>query len=87
MLSWLLLASTPALPPVPPDPPEEVLVREIILEARSPLDNRLLTAAEYAELQERAQGPGQPEALLPKQLKYTVFGLQLIHFLKSFWPF
>ncbi len=86
MLSWLLLASTPALPPPPTDPPEEVLVQEIILEARSPLDNRPLTAAEYAELQEQAQGPGQPQALLPVKLRETVFGIQLLHFLKSFWP-
>lgn len=45
-----------ALPPaesLPPaeDIPEEVLQAEIIMEARSPIDGRPLTAAEYAELQ------------------------------------
>ncbi|WP_204103333.1 MULTISPECIES: hypothetical protein [Spirulina sp. CCY15215] len=49
-----------ALPP-PEDIPEEVLRNEIILEARSPLDGELLTAAEYAELEEKLS---QPQAFI-----------------------
>ena len=39
-----------ALPP-PEDTPEEVLRTEIFLTARSPVDGKPLTAAEYAQLQ------------------------------------
>lgn len=56
----LLFAITTGLPKEPllaqslspsEDIPEEVLQTEIITEARSPIDGRQLTAAEYAELQ------------------------------------
>lgn len=50
-LGLVLLTPTPvlALPP-PTDLPEEYLRTKMILEARSPLDGDVLTAAEYSDL-------------------------------------
>ncbi|NET51390.1 MAG: hypothetical protein F6K09_22505, partial [Merismopedia sp. SIO2A8] len=46
------MVAKPALSlPQPEDLPEEVLRTEIITEARSPIDGKPLTAAEYAQLQ------------------------------------
>ena len=51
------------------DIPEEVLVTEIILEARSPLNGEPLSAAEYAQLQDelhRSRKGEVPGRLAPK---------------------
>ncbi len=50
-LALVMLAPSPslALPP-PTDLPEEYLRTKMILEARSPLDGDVLTAAEYSDL-------------------------------------
>ncbi len=89
----LLLLSSPfyslaalALPPAD-DPPEEVLRSEIITEARSPIDGKPLTAADYADLQAELQigPPIQPE-LSPKVRK-TIGLLRLRKFVKTFFPF
>jgi hypothetical protein len=75
-----------ALPPAD-DPPEEVLRSEIITDARSPIDGKPLTAAEYAELQADIQKgqPIQPQ-LSPKARK-TIRMLRLRRFIKTFFPF
>ncbi len=59
---FLPIQSTLAQLPPSEDTPEEVARTEIIIEARSPLDNQPLTAAEYTLLQERlATSPFPPE--------------------------
>ncbi len=73
-----------ALPP-PEDIPEEQLRTEIITEARSPIDNQLLTAAEYAQLQTQLQQVPPPE--VPAQLKQLLFLLQLRQTLRTLIPF
>lgn len=73
-----------ALPP-PEDIPEEVLRTEIITEARSPLDNQPLTAAEYAELRTQlAESPYPPE-LNPK-IRQLIFLLRLRKFFNTIIP-
>lgn len=52
--------SAEALPP-PEDIPEEILRTEIILEGRSPLDGKPLSAAEYAELEARLAQRAYPQ--------------------------
>lgn len=92
--SSLMLPQFPAiaLPPVegiPPieDIPEEVLRTEIITEARSPIDGKRLTAAEYAELQAQlAKGPETPPTLSPK-VRRTVGLLRLRRLIRTFFPF
>ena len=64
-----------ALPP-PEDIPEEILRTEIITEARSPLDGKPLTAAEYAELQVELAEAKMPPELSP-QVREIIFLLQL----------
>ncbi|NES21551.1 MAG: hypothetical protein F6K41_22135 [Symploca sp. SIO3E6] len=87
---WLgltLLMAKPAvsLPP-PEDVPEEILRTEIITEARSPIDGKPLTAAEYAQLQaELAQNPIPPD-VNPK-LKRLIFLLRLRQMLRTIIPF
>jgi hypothetical protein len=57
---WLLIVfggsleaiAQSAISPAMDDLPEEVLRTEIFTEARSPIDGKLLNAAEYIELQE-----------------------------------
>ena len=87
---WLgltLLVAKPAvgLPP-PEDVPEEILRTEIITEARSPIDGKPLTAAEYAQLQaELAQNPVSPD-VNPK-IKRLIFLLRLRQMLRTIIPF
>lgn len=92
ILSLLLLTSplhslvALALPPAN-DPPEEVLRSEVITEARSPIDGKPLTAAEYAELQADIQ-KGQPiQPQLSPKVRKTIGLLRLRRFVKTFFPF
>lgn len=88
-LPFLFPTSAVALPPAD-DPPEEILRTEIITEARSPLDGKPLTAAEYATLQSQLQTSIQPtnprEQLAPK-VRRTVNLLKLRKFIKTVFPF
>lgn len=74
-----------ALPP-PEDIPEEVLRTEIILEARSPIDGKPLTAAEYAQLQAQLQTRPAPPQLNP-QVRDTIFLLRLRKAILTVIPF
>jgi hypothetical protein len=74
-----------ALPP-PEDMPEEVLRTEIFLSARSPLDGKPLTAAEYAQLQAKLQTRPAPPTL-NSQVRQIVFFLQLRRAIRTFLPF
>lgn len=74
-----------ALPPAS-DIPEEVLRTEIILEARSPVDGKPLTAAQYAQLQGFLQTRRTPPQLNTK-VRDTIFLLRLRQTLRTFFPF
>jgi len=74
-----------SLPP-PEDMPEEVLRTVIITEARSPVDGKPLTAAEYAELQDQLQTRSAPPRLSP-QVRETVFLLRLRQLIRTILPF
>ena len=64
-----------ALPP-PEDTPEEILRTEIILEARSPVDGKPLTASEYVELQEDLAEPEHPPTL-NAETQHLIFLIQI----------
>lgn len=86
LLGLVVVVAEPAvcLPP-PEDVPEEVLRTEIIIEARSPLDGKPLTAAQYAQLQaELAQRPTAPE--LNPQIQQLIFLLRLRHLFRTLTP-
>jgi hypothetical protein len=76
--------SVMALPPKE-DIPEEILRMEIITTARSPVDGKLLTAAEYAELQAKLQAAPPPK--LNDRVREQVFLLQLRKTLLQLFPF
>ncbi len=74
-----------ALPP-PEDIPEEILRTEIITEGRSPIDNKPLTAAEYAELEaELAQREFSPE--INPELQELIFLLRIRKLFNDINPF
>ena len=73
-----------ALPP-PEDTPEEILRTQIIIEARSPIDGKPLTAAEYAQLQEQLQNSPPPK--LDPKIRQTIYLLRLRKTLLQFFPF
>jgi hypothetical protein len=76
-----------ALDPESDEIPEEVLRMELILGARSPIDGKPLSAAEYAELQAQWQtAPPQPVPVA-RSVEKTVNLLKLRKFLKTFFPF
>ncbi|WP_226889711.1 hypothetical protein [Nostoc sp. MG11] len=77
-------AAVMALPP-PEDTPEEILRTQIITEARSPIDGKSLTAAEYAELQAQLQKAPPPK--LTSNLRQTLFLLRLRKALRQVFPF
>ncbi len=83
-----LVAVEPALGlPSPQDTPEEVLRAEIITSARSPIDGKPLTAAEYAQLQADLQVPGPSRPVVGRSLEKNINLLRLRKFLKTFFPF
>ncbi len=65
--------------------PEEVLRTEIITVARSPIDGKPLSAAQYAELQAQNQDYAPPK-LSPK-VRETIFLLRLRQLIRTFAPF
>ncbi len=79
---WQQLAM--ALPPVA-DIPEEILRTEIITAARSPVDGKLLTAAEYAELQAKLQTAPPPK--LDTTIRENIFLLRVRKLLFRLFPF
>jgi len=74
-----------ALPP-PEETPEEVLRTQIILEARSPIDGKPLTAAQYVQLKaDLAESPYPPQ--LSPEVQNVIFLLQIRQMLKILTPF
>ncbi|MCX7597202.1 MAG: hypothetical protein N2235_26335 [Fischerella sp.] len=73
-----------ALPP-PEDTPEEILRTEIITAARSPIDGKPLTAAEYAQLQVQLQQAPPPK--LSPNIRENIFLLNLRKALLQLFPF
>jgi hypothetical protein len=87
LLVWLIsYLGQPALS-LPPaeDIPEEILRTEIITEGRSPIDGKLLSAAEYAELQVRLQVVPPPK--LDPKIRESVFLLRIRQNLRLLFPF
>ena len=82
-----LLASDRALAlPPPEDIPEEILRTEIILEGRSPVDGKALSAKEYEELQaDLAQRATSPK--INSDIEQIIFALQLRKLIKTIIPF
>jgi len=73
-----------ALPPQE-DIPEEILRTEIILAARSPIDGKVVTPAEYAQLQ--AQMEIGPPPRLNSTIRDQFFLLQIRKVLLQVFPF
>jgi hypothetical protein len=82
----LHLAVAVALPS-PDDIPEEVLRTEIIVDARSPIDGKPMTAKDYAELQVQLENAQQTTPQVSRQLKRAVQLLRLRKFLYTIFPF
>lgn len=71
--------------PQPEDIPEEILRTEIITAARSPIDGKPLSAAQYAQLQEQLQTSPPPQ--LNSNLRQTVYLIRLRKALLQLFPF
>lgn len=83
--TWLQASSCLALPPAE-DLPEEILRTEIILEGRSPINGKPLSAAEYENLQqELTQNRFSPK--VDPDLQQLIFLLQVRKFIKTIIPF
>jgi hypothetical protein len=81
------IAPALALPP-PTDKPEEIQRTEIITEARSPVDGKPLTAAQYAELQTQLQARrATPETRLHPGIRRTITLLRVRQGIRSIIPF
>ena len=84
-ISCLQPLSCFALPPSS-DIPEEILRTEIILEGRSPIDGKSLSASEYEELQaDLRESRFDPE--ISGDLQRLIFLLQIRKFIKTIIPF
>jgi hypothetical protein len=95
-LSFWLLTSTFLIPSssvlaLPPaeDVPEEVMRSQIITEARSPIDGKRVSAAEYAAIQSKIQErpPVNPNEQVSPQVRKTIGLLRLRKFIKTVFPF
>jgi hypothetical protein len=86
LLELVIHTSKPVLSlPPPEDIPEEILRTEIITAARSPIDGKPLTAAEYAELQANLQIVPPPK--LDPKIRENIFLLRLRKGLLQIFPF
>jgi hypothetical protein len=84
-----IFAETNSLPNYREDPPEEVLRAEIYTDARSPIDGKQLTAAEYVELMEKLRSLDNipPEDFVSPKVREVIDLLRLRKFLRQFIPF
>ncbi len=81
------IAEAQTLPP-PTEIPEEVLRTEIYIDARSPVDGKLLTAAEYIELSEQLESVNiPPRYLVSDKLQNLIQLLKLRKFIRQIVPF
>lgn len=82
-------ADTKPIPYLQEDTPEEVLRAEIYTDARSPIDGKQLTAAEYTELMEKLRSLDSipPEDFVSPKVREVIGLLKLRKFLKQFIPF
>ncbi len=92
--SMLILGAPIAVPtvaqttsPTSTEIPEEVLQTEVITSGRSAIDNRPLTATEYAELKTEIDRTNQVPPKLSNKLRNTVALLKLRKFIKTVLPF
>ena len=85
VVTWVSAEPALSLPP-PEDVPEEVLRTEIITEARSPIDGKPLTAAEYAQLRAQIAQSPFPPTVNPK-FGELIFLLRLRQLLRTVIPF
>lgn len=76
--------SVSGLPPSE-DIPEEVLRTQIIIAARSPIDGKVVSAAEYSELQAQLQNSPPPK--LNSNIRQNIFLLRLRQTFKQIFPF
>lgn len=83
-LPMIFLEVGVTLPP-PEDIPEEVLRTEIITEGRSPMNGEPLSAAEYAQIQEKLGQRPYPHEIDSK-LQNIIFLLKIRKMLKTFVP-
>lgn len=83
-LTFAMAKPALGLPP-PEDVPEEVLRTEIITEARSPIDGKPLTAAEYAQLQAELAEPSFSPEISPK-IRQLIFLLRLRELFQTVTP-
>jgi hypothetical protein len=76
-------------PSLQEDTPEEVLRAEIYTDARSPIDGKQLSAAEYTELMEKMRSLDSipPEDLVSPKVREVIDLLRLRKFLRQFIPF
>jgi hypothetical protein len=87
LCAWLSnhgLSAVSALPP-PEDIPEEILRTEIIIDARSPIDGKPVSAAEYIEIQAQLQKAPPPE--LNEKIRQNVYLLRIRKALLQIFPF
>ncbi len=82
-------AETQSIPSLQEDPPEEVLRAEIYTDARSPIDGKQLSAAEYTELMEKLRSLDSipPEDFVSPKVREVIGLLKLRKFLRQFIPF
>lgn len=81
------IAAPPSAPAITPDIPEEILQTEVITSGRSPIDNRPLTATEYAELQLEIDRLNETPPSVSRDVKNVIGYLKLRKFLKTVIPF
>ncbi|MBE9110149.1 hypothetical protein IQ273_12080 [Nodosilinea sp. LEGE 07298] len=74
-----------ALPP-PDEIPEEILRTEVITEARSPIDGKPISAADYAALQARLRDPNT-EVIVNSDIASLIQLLQFRRVLRPILPF
>lgn len=91
LTTFMVMAMTgiePALS-LPPqkDIPEEILRSEIFTEARSPINGKPLTAAEYVKLQSQLQSPPpKTKPQVNRKLQNLIFLLQLRRVIRTVVP-
>jgi len=85
-LFWFVFCFSGVTLPDVDETPEEVLRTEIIIDARSPINNEHLSAKEYAELQAQLR-ESKFSPVLSDDLRHNIFLLNIQKILRQLNPF
>ena len=87
LVAWVSGSALAQDLPPPEDVPEEILLQEVILQGRSPIDGRPMTPEDYAALEQELRSIPEDTVAVNSDLQSLLFQLKILNLLKDILPF